>query len=123
MKTKGTTLIMCFFGGGIGLHRFYLGDTGLGLLYLLTCWTFIPALVAFLELFYFLFMSDNEFNRKYNQGMLAYQPPVQQINIHNPNQINTNDLSNQLHQLHELHIKGILTTEEFEIQKRKLLKM
>lgn len=38
--------------GGLGLHRFYLGETGWGILYLIFCWTGIPTLVGFVECFF-----------------------------------------------------------------------
>ncbi len=31
-----TALLLCVFGGGLGLHRFYVGKIGTGILYLLT---------------------------------------------------------------------------------------
>ena len=37
--------------GGVGAHHFYLGKTGLGVLYILCCWTFIPAIIAIVECF------------------------------------------------------------------------
>lgn len=41
--------LLAIFVGGIGIHKFYAGKTGSGILYLLLCWTFIPGLVAFIE--------------------------------------------------------------------------
>lgn len=36
MKSKWTALILCILGGEIGLHKFYEGKIGMGLLYLCT---------------------------------------------------------------------------------------
>lgn len=41
--------ILAIFVGGLGIHKFYAGRHGLGILYLIFCWTFIPALIAFVE--------------------------------------------------------------------------
>jgi|GEM_PF-2253137 len=50
-KDENTALLLTFFLGGLGAHRFYLNQTGSALIYLFFCWTFIPALIAFFELF------------------------------------------------------------------------
>jgi len=50
-KNKGTAQLLCFFLGGLGAHRFYMGQTGLGILYACFVWTLIPAIVALVELF------------------------------------------------------------------------
>jgi TM2 domain-containing membrane protein YozV len=65
-RNKTTAAILAFFLGGIGIHKFYLGESGLGVLYLLTAWTFIPAIVALIEGIIYLAMSDIDFDRKYN---------------------------------------------------------
>ena len=41
--------ILAFFLGGIGIHKFYAGKIGTGVLYLLFCWTFIPGFIALIE--------------------------------------------------------------------------
>ncbi len=66
MKSKLTTVLLAFFLGGLGIHRFYLGQNGIGILYLVFCWTFIPSLIALIDFFVFLFMSEYRFNSKYN---------------------------------------------------------
>lgn len=66
-KNRIAAALLALFVGGFGIHRFYLGNIGMGFLYLLFCWTFIPSLIAFIEFIMFLVMSDDEFNRRYNQ--------------------------------------------------------
>ena len=66
MKSKSTTVVLAFFLGGLGIHRFYLGQSGKGFMYLLFCWTFIPAVIALFDFFGFIMMSENNFNMKYN---------------------------------------------------------
>ena len=66
MKSKTTAAILALFLGGMGVHRFYLGQVGLGFVYLLLCWTFIPAFVAFVDMIIFFATSEDSFNAKYN---------------------------------------------------------
>jgi TM2 domain-containing membrane protein YozV len=65
-KDKSTAAILAFLLGGLGAHHFYLGNILLGILYLLFCWTLIPAVAAFIEMIIFLTMSDQAFNERYN---------------------------------------------------------
>ncbi len=68
MKDRTTTMLLCLFLGGLGIHKFYLGKKNDGIIYLVFFWTYIPAIVAFFEFFGFCFMSDWEFNSKFNNG-------------------------------------------------------
>ena len=64
-KDRTTAGILAILLGGIGTHKFYLGETFKGVIYLLFCWTFIPAIVALIEGILYLTKSDEEFQRKY----------------------------------------------------------
>ena len=64
-KDRTTAGILALLLGGIGAHKFYLGETGLGILYLCFSWTLIPALVGFIEGILYLTKTDEEFQRQY----------------------------------------------------------
>ena len=66
MKNKITAALLAIFLGSLGIHRFYLGQTGLGITYLLFSWTLIPGFVAFIDFICFLVTDEETFNQKYN---------------------------------------------------------
>ncbi len=63
---KTTAAILAFFIGGLGAHKFYHGSIGWGILYLVFCPTFIPALVSFIEGIMYLTMPDADYDARYN---------------------------------------------------------
>ena len=65
-KSRTVAVLLAVFLGGIGAHRFYLGKVGSGLLYLLFFWTFVPAMVAFIEAIRWLCMSNEGFAERYS---------------------------------------------------------
>jgi TM2 domain-containing membrane protein YozV len=65
-RSRTTAAIFALFLGGLGAHHFYLGHGGLGILYLLFCWTLVPSFVGLIEGIVYLSMSDVSFNAKYN---------------------------------------------------------
>ena len=67
-KSKLAAALFAFFLGGFGIHKFYLGQVVWGLVYLFLFWTFLPALLGFIEGILYLVMSDAEFARKYGQN-------------------------------------------------------
>ena len=66
MKNKTTAALFAIFLGGIGVHKFYLGQAGSGIAYLLFCWTFIPLLLGVVQGINLLSMSQDQFDRQYN---------------------------------------------------------
>lgn len=64
-RSRTAAILLCFFLGGIGVHKFYLGQWGWGLIYFLFCWTFIPSVVALIEFIILLVMSEEDFAAKY----------------------------------------------------------
>jgi len=65
-KSRIAAALLALFVGGFGVHKFYLGKIGQGFLYLIFCWTFIPAFIAFIEFILYLCQSDEDFARKYD---------------------------------------------------------
>lgn len=64
-KNKLTAALLALILGGFGAHKFYLGQSGLGVAYLLFFWTFIPAIIALIEGLVLLSMSEEDFQKKY----------------------------------------------------------
>jgi TM2 domain-containing membrane protein YozV len=133
MKDKTSAGVLGILLGGIGAHKFYLGQTGWGIVYLLFCWTLIPGIAGLIEGISYLSMSQGQFDARYN-GMalpgasLAALPapaPAHQnivVNVAPPSGSGaTTDVATQLKALHELKLAGVLTDEEFAAQKKKLL--
>lgn len=64
-KSRVVAIVLALLLGGIGAHKFYLGRIGMGILYLVFVWTFIPAIVALVEAIIYITMSDQAFAKKY----------------------------------------------------------
>ncbi len=168
MKDKNVAAILALFLGGIGVHKFYLGRTGAGLLYLLFSLTMIPALLAVIDFFVLALMDTDEFNRRFNGANMLPQvvvnmlppagyapgypptpygapgypphpnmqggyPPPPYGGPAYPQQpaltpappagagLSPEDLAKKLEKLNELRIAGLLSEEEFNQQKSRIL--
>ncbi len=167
MKDKNVAAILALFLGGIGVHKFYLGRTGAGLLYLLFSLTMIPALLAVIDFFVLALMDTDEFNRRFNGSNMLPQVVVNMLppagympgyppapygapgyppgpNMHGgypsaPNihgyppphpgypqpagggGLSPEDLAKKLEKLNELRIAGLLSEDEFNQQKSRIL--
>jgi TM2 domain-containing membrane protein YozV len=58
--------LFAFLLGWCGVHKFYLGKIGQGVLYALFFWTGIPAIIGFVEGIIYLTKSDQEFAEDYD---------------------------------------------------------
>lgn len=65
-KSRTVAAILALLVGGLGAHHFYLNNIALGIVYVVFCFTLIPALISFIEAIIFLTMSDDAFDAKYN---------------------------------------------------------
>jgi len=69
-KNKKFAALLAILGGSIGLHRFYLGQPGLGILYILFLMFFgISGILGIIDAFMLFFMSDEEFEYRYNKQL------------------------------------------------------
>ena len=64
------TGVLALFMGGFGVHRFYLGQTGLGIFYLIFCWFPIIWVVGLIDAIVFFSMTKDDFDYKYNRQYL-----------------------------------------------------
>ncbi len=135
MKDKTTAALLAILLGGLGIHKFYLGKGALGLLYLVFCWTFIPAIIGLIEGILLLLMSKQDFDLDYNplslvqiQQMAARatnpQVPSYPQYITTVAQLQAKPTMGRvetLQALQALRASGVLTEAEFEREKAMLL--
>jgi TM2 domain-containing membrane protein YozV len=111
MRNRVVAALLAFFLGGFGLHKFYLGEFFAGVVYLLLSWSFIPTVIAFFETIGLLLMSDQAFDAKYN-GLSGSTPRAIE---------SSRDRAATLGELKKLYDQGIITAEEYEMKRRKIL--
>ncbi len=75
MRNKTAAGLLALFLGWAGIHRFYLGQTGYGILYFLFMFIGVSFILGLIDAVVFFGMSEEEFNLKYNskRGMV---PPI-----------------------------------------------
>ena len=106
MRNKVVAGLLGIFLGNFGIHKFYLGKNGQGVLYLVFCWTGIPGIVGFIEGIVYLAMSEQDFNQKYNEGTSV------------GGRISA---MNDLVKLKELMESGVITPSEYEERRERLM--
>jgi TM2 domain-containing membrane protein YozV len=72
-KSKKTATILAFpILGGLGVHKFYLGKIGQGIMYFIFSLFLIPAIISFFEFISYLSMSTEKFDNKFNPEYSYY---------------------------------------------------
>ncbi len=72
-RKKSTAALLALFLGFAGGHKFYLGETIAGFIYLLWFWTLIPFLISLYEAIMLFEMSQVTFNMTYNIELVLSQ--------------------------------------------------
>jgi TM2 domain-containing membrane protein YozV len=72
-KSKKTATILAFpILGSLGIHKFYLGQIGQGIMYLIFSFLIIPAIISLIEFISYLSMSTEKFDDKFNPEYSYY---------------------------------------------------
>ena len=109
VKNKVTAGILGIFLGSFGVHKFYLGKTGMGVLYLVFCWTGIPGIVGLIEGILYLTKSQEAFDAEFNGGRNS------DAGVGSAN-------AETLERLAALRQRGDISEEEYSEKKSDLLK-
>jgi TM2 domain-containing membrane protein YozV len=64
-KNRITAGVLALFLGSFGAHKFYLGQP-IGWIYLIFFWTYIPAVISFVEAILFFLTTDEAFDKAFN---------------------------------------------------------
>jgi len=124
-KSKGVAYLLLIFLGWLGVHRFYLGKVGTGILYFFTL-----GLLGF-GLLYDLFTLGNQVD-VYNlmRGNLLGGSQNNNtnnnannivVNVPSQEKVAEKSTSEKLQELAELKDRGILSQEEFDSEKKKII--
>ncbi len=76
-RQKRTAVVLAAVLGGVGMHKFYLGEKVPGLIYLTMCWTFVPTVIGWFEAINYSQMSRVTFNLMYNIEQVLMRLPAE----------------------------------------------
>ena len=75
-RKKKTATLLALFLGGIGIHKFYIGEIGKSILFFIFCFTYIPLFLGILDFFKFIGMTEDEFDKLYNKEIYATEQTI-----------------------------------------------
>ncbi|WP_448604943.1 NINE protein [Thermoleptolyngbya sp.] len=117
-RNRRTAILLAFAGIVVpGLHKFYLGQRGWGIAYLLFFWSGIPRVASLFEGIWFLVQGQGAFDTAFNGATpLPSQNSAPRID---PAQVGA--IADALRQLDTLRQEGLISEYEFEQKRRRLL--
>ena len=65
IRERWIAVLLALFLGWFGAHKFYCHRVFQGVLYFLFCETGIPYICAWVDMFRYIFMTDDEFKARY----------------------------------------------------------
>ena len=122
-KSRLIALLLCIFVGGLGIHRFYVGKIGTGILWLLTAGCFgIGALVDIIMIATENFTDDeNRLIVQDSKKDAAFAYAASSGNANNGTKSSREDVLDQIEKLAKLRDSGAITQEEYEAKKAILM--
>lgn len=119
-RNKWIAFLLALAFGYLGLHRFYLRQNGLGILYVALALTGISLILGLIDAIAFLVMSYDRFNKKYNKQWYdkGYRHP-RRFPLRTQNK--KKNLESAEENLSELKRQGILHFKAYELEEAKEL--
>ena len=113
MKNRLVAGLLAILLGGIGIHHFYLGRMGYGIVSIVFCWTGIPGIIGLVEGIIMLTQTDQEFQQKYNlESVESTASAFGGTSV---------SKADELRKYRDLYDDGAITLEEYEQKKKDLL--
>lgn len=120
MKSKTTAIILSALCGGLGIDRFYLGYTGMGVLKLLTGGCF--GILWILDIAHIANGQLQPADGSHYQEDVQMQMIMQNANTA-VNQTSNINVVDELKKYKELQEQGVISVEEYEAKKEQFLKL
>jgi TM2 domain-containing membrane protein YozV len=135
IKNRQLAVILAFASMTIpvaGFHKFYLGQPGWGLVYLLLSWTPIPHIASAIEAVWYLTQDSTHFDGNFNSQLAHRSPsmlvplalakplPAHRGSANDPTQPMTR-VADSIRELDKLRADGLISEYEFEQKRRQWL--